>query len=560
MGLTTFGYTEYPSLIKGGHNTYQVRVEEEPIRTIIRKTDILIALDKETIEKHKEELNDNGIILYDNYRTKINPQEYEERGIRLINIPAREIAKEILSSEITENQVFLGASFALLKTELKHLEEVIKKTFSKKGEEIIKQDIKAARKGYEYVKENFDTNTFQHQLKEVEKKEKQMFITGNEAIALGAIKAGCKFYAAYPMTPATSILHTMAALQEKYGIVVKQAEDEISVANMTVGAGYAGVRAMCATSGGGFGLMNETYSLAAMTETPIVMVEVTRGGPATGIPTWTSQEDLKFVLNSGHGEFPRFVIAPGDPEEAYYMTIEAFNTAEKYQTPVIILSDKYLAESNWSYPFFNKEIKIERGPWITNEELEEMEKRGERFKRYNTATETGVSTRAVPGQHKNGIFVANSDEHDEYGYSTEEIEERNKMFDKRMRKIEAYKKEMPEPKLYGEEEADITMVCWGSTKQMALQSMKWLNNEGIKTNVLHITHISPFPAEAVSRILKKAKRILNIEHNKTAQMAEIIRANTGIEIKEHLLKNDGRPIFPEEITDKARSMMKGVEL
>ncbi len=555
-GLSAFGYTEYPSLIKGGHNTYQVRVEEEPVGTIIKKINILVALDKQTILEHRDELAEGAIIIYDGDRVKISAEEYGREDVRFLHIPALKISQELHTSSIAENQIYLGATFSLLNLDFSHLEDVIRSTFSDKPKEVVKEDIAAAKEGFQFVKENFDCDSFDHVLVPKDKPKKQMFITGNDAIAFGAIKAGCKFYAAYPMTPASSILHTMAALQERYDMVVKHAEDEISVANMTVGAGYAGVRAMCATSGGGFGLMNETYSLAGMTETPIVMVEAMRGGPATGIPTWTSQEDLKFVLNSGHGEFPKFVIAPGDPEEAYYLTAEAFNIADRYQTPVVILTDKHLAESNWSYPFFDKEVKIDRGPWATNEEIEAAEKRGERFKRYNLNTETGVSPRVVPGQHKNGIFVANSDEHNEFGYSSETIENRNAMFDKRMRKIETYLKEIPKPNIYGPKTADLTMVCWGSTKHAAIQAMKWLNDEGLKVNVMHLTHISPFPSEHVKKMLGKAKMTLNIEHNKTAQMAEVIRGKTGLEMDHNLLKNDGRPIFPEEIADKVRAVMK----
>mgnify|MGYP006293806401 FL=1 len=312
---------------------------------------------------------------------------------------------------------------------------------------------------------------------------------------------------------------------------------------------------MCATSGGGFALMNEAYSLAGMTETPLVMVEVQRGAPATGIPTWTEQADLKFVLNAGHGEFPRFVIAPGEPEEAYYLTAEAFNIAEEYQSPVVILSDKYLAESHWSCPFFDKPVEIRRGPWVSDGELQQLEEKGERFKRYDLNTESGVSRRAVPGQHRNGTFTANSDEHEEHGYSCEEIENRNAMSRKRLRKVDSFKQRLPAPRLYGPEDAECTLVCWGSTKTMALQALDWLESEGLSVNVLHLTYLSPFPAEAVADRLKKAKVVVDVEHNATGQLADVIRMHTGLSVKHHLLKNDGRPIYPEEIADKVRELL-----
>jgi len=554
-GLSIFGYTEYPSLIKGGHNTYQVRVEPDPVGTLIRPVNILVALDKATVFLHRDELAPGAVIMYDPDKVQVSPEEFGRSDVRFFPVPSLKISRELGVDAVMENQVFLGATFALLDYDFDILAGVIKDEFKSKGDHVVREDVAAARAGYEFARENFDCESFPHRLEPLPGRPKQMVLTGNDAVALGAVKAGCKFYAAYPMTPASSILHTMASLQDKYGLVVKHAEDELSVINMCIGAGFAGVRAMCATSGGGFALMSEGYSLAGMTETPVVIVEAMRGGPATGIPTWTEQADLKFILSAGHGEFPRFVLAPGDPEEAYYMTIDAFNIAEKYQSPVVIISDKHLAESHWSYPFFDKEVVIERGSWVTDEELRVLAERGERFKRYSLDTPTGVSPRVVPGQHKNGIFLANSDEHDEYGYSTEEIDMRNRMSRKRLQKEVSYAAEMPLPKLYGPEDADLTIVCWGSTKTMALQAAQWLNDEGRVVNVLHLSYISPFPADAVKRILGRAKLTLNVEHNATAQMAEVIRAKTSIVIDHHLLKNDGRPIYPEEIADKVRSLI-----
>lgn len=556
-GLYAFGYTEYPSLIKGGHNTYQVRVEEEPTGCIIKKINMLIALNKETIILHKEELATGAAIIYDPDKTTINEEEYGRPDIKFIKVPAHKLLTEEKLSPIMENQVFLGASIALLEYDFEILASVIRDEFKDKGEKIEKEDVLAARKGYEYVKQNYNTTEYEHKLKPTGK-QKKVFITGNEAIALGAIQGGLTFYSAYPMTPASSILHTLAKEQQKYRIVVKQTEDEISAINMAIGAATAGARAMTGTSGGGFALMNEGYSLAAMTETPLVIVEAMRGGPATGIPTWTEQSDLKFILNAGHGDFPRFVLAPGTPAEAYEMTQEALNIAEKYQTPVIIISDKHLSESHWAHdPEEFKKIPIIRDERATNEELKELASKGIRFKRYSLETETGVSKRTIPGQHKNGIYLANSDEHDEYGYSTEDPEIRNKMMEKRLRKIEAYKKEMPPIPEYGEEEYELLLICWGSTKEATIQATKWLNNEGIKTKTIHINRISPFPKEQVKEKINKAKKTLNIEQNATAQMAQVIREQTGIEIKEHLLRYDGRPIMPEDILEKAKEIMRG---
>ncbi|MBW2983221.1 2-oxoacid:acceptor oxidoreductase subunit alpha [Candidatus Woesearchaeota archaeon] len=553
-GLSAFGYLEYPSLIKGGHNTYQVRVEDRPVRTLVRQLDVLVALNRDTIERHLGELAPGAVVIYDGDRVKAAPVEFGRDDVRFLHVPALHISKELKVSQLMENQVFLGATFGILDYDFNILEGVIRDQFGDKGSKVAEEDVKSARAGFDYVRKEFDCHSFPRSLEPVDGP-KGMFLTGNDAMALGAVKAGCHFYAAYPMTPASSILHTMASLQHDHGLVVKHVEDEISAVNMTIGAGYAGARAMCATSGGGFALMNEGYSLAGMTETPLVIAEVQRGGPATGIPTWTEQADLKFVLNAGHGEFPRFVIAPGDPEEAYYMTAEAFNIAEEFQTPVILLSDKYLAESNWTYPFFEGEVEVRRGPWVSDDELGQLEEAGERFKRYDLNTESGVSTRVVPGQHPNGIFTANSDEHEEHGYSCEEIDNRNAMSRKRLRKVESFRQSMPQPKIYGPEDADCTVVCWGSTKTMALQALDWLRDEGLSVNVLHLAYISPFPAEAVADRLNRAKLVLDVEHNATGQMADVIRMHTGLSVRHHLLKNDGRPILPEEVADKVRELL-----
>ena len=543
-GLNIFGYTEYPSLIKGGHNVYQVRVEDEPVGSLIQQINMLVALDKDTVFIHKDEMAPGGVVIYDGERIKISQEEYGRDDVSLFSVPALKICKDLKVSEIMENQVFLGATFALLTYDFSFLEGVIRSEFGGKGEKVVDEDLSAARAGYDYACQNYDCNAFPHNLNPIEDQPKKMVITGNDATALGAVRAGCKFYAAYPMTPATSILHTLAAVQHDYGMVVKHAEDEISVVNMTIGAGYAGVRAMCATSGGGFALMNEGYSLAGITETPLVIVEVMRGGPATGIPTWTEQGDLKFVLNAGHGEFPRFVLTPGDPEECYYLMEEAFNIADEYQTPVIVLTDKHVGESHWSYPFFDKPVEVRRGPWASNEEIQAAQANGERYKRYSFDAPNGVSKRVVPGQHKNGIFIVNSDEHDEYGYSSEEIENRVRMSGKRMQKADAYKAVMPQPNLYGPQDADLTITCWGSSKPMVVEAVKWLNDEGYKVNALHLTHVAPFPCKRVKEVITAAKHVLNVEHNATAQMASVIREHTGFKITENLLRNDGRIIFP----------------
>jgi 2-oxoglutarate ferredoxin oxidoreductase subunit alpha len=337
----------------------------------------------------------------------------------------------------------------------------------------------------------------------------------------------------------------MAEHAESYGIVVKHAEDEISVVNMAIGAGHMGVRSMCATSGGGFALMNEGYGLAAITETPVLIVLVQRPGPATGLPTWTGQGDLQYALHAAQGEFPRFVLAPGDVSEAFYMTAEALNVAEEYQSPVLLLSDKQLAESHETVPPFDQsKIEIRRGKCVTQRQLNAQKD----FKRYDVSVEDGVSPRSFPGM-KAGIFIANSDEHDEKGFTEESSENAIAMFQKRQRKFEDFKSKMSQPKLVGDKNADVTFVFWGSVKGAVQEAMKKLKEYKTTTNHLQITWLSPFPSETVLKILNASKRVLLVENNMDGQLGQLIREQTGFEIKEKILKYDGRPFFPEEIIE-----------
>lgn len=542
IGLHVFDYIEYPSLIRGGHNTYQIRAEDEPVHSQIRGVDLLIALDEATLNIHADELGAGSVVIYDG--KTVHPEKTRLHNGHRCPVPLKDLAAEADGSELMQNTVALGAALGMMSYNFKIFERIIKDAFKGKKPAIIKENISAAKKGYAYAKEHY-SHYSNFCLKKI-KAPKRMMLTGNEAIALGAVKAGLKFYAAYPMTPASSILHTLAGWQERHNILVKQTEDEIGTINMGVGAGYAGVRSMVATSGGGFALMQEGISLAGITETPIVIVEVQRGGPGTGVPTFTEQADLKFVLNAGHGDFMRIILAPGDVEEAFHLTAEAFNLAEKYQTPVMIISDKYLGESHKSAEFFDTStFKLDRGKLLR--------KAPPNYLRY-IDTPDGISPRTIPGV-KDGLFVANSDEHEPFGWSCEEIPNRNQQMEKRMRKMETLKAEMPQPKMYGPEEADLTIVTWGSMKGPVLDAMKWLEENGMSVNLLHITWVSPFQAEAVTKILEGAKKTLIVENNFTAQMAGVIREQTGFNITERLLKYDGRPFYPEEIYDRVMKML-----
>ncbi len=543
-GLETFAYLEYPSLIKGGHNTYQVWVREDNVQSHSSQIDLLVALDQKTIQDNFSEIIPGGGLIYDLDDRFLENFSCPKKDINCFGIPLQSLAEKAEGQKIMSNVVATAASLALVKMPFDIMVEFIKRALVKKGPIVVEQNIKAAHAGYNYTKEKF-VNKFDYELKPRSIKEKRMLINGNEAIALGALKAGMKFYAAYPMTPATSILHYLANQEKNYNLVVKQTEDEIAAINMVIGAGYAGVRSMTATSGGGFALMAEGLGLAGMTETPCVIAVVQRPGPATGLPTWTEQGDLRFVIHAGQGDFPRVVLAPGDPEECFYITFEAFNIAELYQLPVIILTDKYLAEARQTLPFFSqKNLKIDRG--VYGKILDNLSEG--RLPRYFDAN-NGVSPRFNPGI-PGGVFLANSDEHEVTGLADESTAIRQAMMNKRMRKLQSLKKDIKEPIIvYGSKKADITLVGWGSTKGPILEAIKVLATKKLSVNFVQIKLLEPFPVKDVDNALRQAKHRILIENNFSGQLGGLIREKTGIDITDRLLKYDGRPINPEEIIE-----------
>jgi len=540
-GLNVFTSTEYPSLIRGGHNTFMVRASEQEVNAHSNKIDVLVALNKETIELHAAELNAGGGIIFD-------PEvcgEVSVAGAKLYPVPFSKILSELGAEKIILNAIALGASAALLDLDFGYLESAIATIFGKKVK-VVEQDIIAAQSGYSYVKNNFPEK-LGISVKTI-KSAPRILVTGNDALALGAVAAGCKFASIYPMTPTSQVLHRLAAWQQKYNIVVMQPEDEIAGINAAIGASFAGVRSLTATSGGGFSLMAEALGMAGMTETPLVVIWGQRPGPSTGLPTRTAQGDLQFALHASQGEFPRIVLAPGDVEECFRASYGAFNLAEQWQIPVIILADKHVCECYKSTaPFDTRNLKIDRGQFASAGSGE--------FPRYKI-TENGVSPRALPGQ-PSGIFRAVSDEHDEYGYLTEEPTTCKAMNDKRMRKLEYIARELPEPVLYGPAKADVTIIGWGSTKGSILDALPLLQAKGIAANFLQVYCIWPFPEGALSRTLDDAKLAVCIEQNATGQLALLIREQTGKAV-DSLLKYDGRQWTPEQIASVVENRVKGV--
>lgn len=543
-GYYIYNYIEYPSIIRGGHNVMQINISNEEITGPSNTTQLLLALNQEGIDFHLDELTEGAAILYDNEKNLDVSKVQSE--VKLCGVPLSRFAKESGGNEILINTVGLGAAVGILNGDLNILNNFIREEYGDKGEEIVAADQKAAKLGYDYVRENYSGHSV-NRLNPVESMNSlvpKMLVNGNEAAALGAISAGLQFASIYPMSPISNILHVLAKHQEEYGYVYKQPEDEISAINMTIGASFAGARSMTATSGGGFALMAEGYGLAGITETPIVIIEGMRGGPATGIPTWSSQGDLRFVLHAHQDDFPRIILTPGDAQETFYMTMNAFNIAEKYQTPVVVLIDKNICENDQTFQIFDtSNYKADRGK-LTFEKVEGYQ----RFK----LEDNGISLRTVPGV--GNYFIANSDEHDEIGYSNEEIQNRNDQMKKRMTKLEVCAKEdMQAPRVYGPENADISFISWGSNKGAIIQALKYVDN----VNFMHITWANPFPTEAVRNFIQNAKHVVNVECNYTAHMGGIIAENTGIRIQDNLLKYDGRPFYIEEIIQKVESIKKG---
>lgn len=540
LGKHVYTYSEYPSLIKGGHNLTQVSISKEEVTAPRKSCEFWIALDQNTLNVHSAEFRDGCEIIFDEEKkydlSQIN------KNANLLPVPLSKLAKDAGGSQIMSNTVALGAAIGLLGGDLQTFKDLLHDEYGQKGEEMVKVNQLAAEKGCSFALEHFANKKKTILIKE-DQTEPKMVANANDTVALGAIAAGLQFAAIYPMSPISNILHVLAANQEKFGYIYKQPEDEISAINMAIGASFAGSRSMTATSGGGFSLMVEGLGLAAMMETAIVIIEGMRPGPATGLPTWSGQGDLRFVLHAHQGDFPRIVLAAGDPIEAFYLTMQAFNLADKYQTPVIVLVDKNICEHDQSMPIFDiTNYEINRGKFTIKKE--------EEFERYKLSPD-GISLRSVPGS--GNFFIANSYEHTTVGHESEKIEDINNQMRKRMTKfVTCASNEDTSPKLFGPQDADVTIVSWGSNKGSIIQALKDFPN----VNYLHITWMSPFPSQAVKTILEKSKHIVNIECNYSATLGGIIREKTGIEVIDNLLKYDGRPFFPEEISEKLRSILE----
>ena len=523
IGYSVFIYDDYQSLIRGGHNFSIIRAKDKDVKVHQNDIDILIALNQETIEFHKKRLKKGGVIIYDSS----NMESQKGIGIKML-----EEVQKLGFPKVLRNVIALGALCKILGLDFKILEKVIKENL----ETYQKENIKLAKIGFKEVEKKFELGRPACNASRSDAGRPKILLTGNEAIALGATKAGLEIYIAYPMTPSTSILHFLAKHKDEFGIQVVQPENEIAGILMVEGAVYAGKRAMIGTSGGGFALMTEALSLAGMAELPIVIVLSQRAAPSTGVPTYTMQGDLLFAINAGHGEFQRIVAAPGDAEQAFYLTGELLNLVWKFQVPGILISDKHLSEST-----FSVSLKIEK----IKRTSPKLFKGKKGYKRY-LLTKDGISPLAFPGQ-KNVVVKATSYEHDEYGITTEKSEEIVRMINKRKRKKEAIIKEMRKRetvKVGGKKDSKKVLITWGSNIG-AVEEVA--DNLGYK--VIQPLYLEPFPIWAIEKEIKSAKKIVDIETNSEGQLAQILKCY-GIEVDKTILKYDARPFTPKELEKK----------
>ncbi len=534
-GYHVLTHQDYESRVRGGHNFYRVRISEEPVASPRQGVDILIALDRESMARHSGELNAGAAVIYDADALQVR---YE--GEAFLDIPLERIAVERGGSRVMSNVAAIGAALGALGLAQRPLPEVLEWALHGKGRDVVEGNVRVAEEGYRHGSKACAKCGFEPG----RPGEAKMLIAGNDAVGLGALASGCRFYAAYPMTPSTGIMNYLAARSGDYGIVVEQAEDEIAAINMVLGASYAGVRSMTGTSGGGFSLMVEGLSLAAMTETPVVIVLAQRPGPATGFPTRTEQGELLFASHAAHGEFPRVVFAPGDPRQAFLLTCKAFDLAERYQVPCIIMTDQYLADSEWTYGEFEFDCVSYADHRLRGDPLSEAAG----YKRY-AFTSGGVSPLAVPGASRH-LVVADSDEHDEEGHIVEDALTRTRMVEKRLLlKSPALKEAIAPPLRYGSENPEVVIAGWGSTYGCMREAVDRLSPD-TDIAMLHFSEICPFPDTGrygFMEALENARFTICVENNASGQFRRLVRAETGYEFGAGLNRCDGRPFTVDDV-------------
>jgi 2-oxoglutarate ferredoxin oxidoreductase subunit alpha len=555
-GYYAFAYPDVMSRIRGGHNFTAVRVSDRPVYSGAGKFNALLALDELSVNEHRGDMVEGGVIVAEPRKSPSplpSPSGGEGTGEEpagVFPVPMAEIAEKHGGAKTMANVVGLGALLALTGHPLDELQRLLKERFRAKGDEVVRQNLECCRAGADYVREKWG-GTCARALPKQPGRAKRLLLTGNHAIALGALVSGVRFYAGYPMSPSTPIMEYLAAKQADAGLVMEQSEDEIAAINMVLGASYAGARAMTATSGGGFSLMVEALGMAGMAELPVVIVIAMRPGPATGFPTRTEQAELLFALSASQDEFPRFVFAPGTAEEAFYATNRAFELAGRFQVPAIVLSDQLLSDSFWTVPAFNF-ARV-----AASEDLDEQAWQGRpanTYKRY-AVTGDGVSPRLGPG-FRDQLIHALGAEHDENGFQTEDAGVRVRMHEKRMRKLAGMAQALDELTCYPEETAECVIVCFGSTYGAAREAVDILRAERASVAMVHLCELAPFPRERVMARLSGAHKVITVEGNSTGQLAALLRRETGIKASAQVLKYDGRPFVGQMLAEELRAACK----
>ncbi|WP_414469772.1 2-oxoacid:acceptor oxidoreductase subunit alpha [Methanobacterium sp. ACI-7] len=534
-GYNVFSSKEYMSRIRGGENSTEIRVSSNRVTAYVDRIDILIAISKGAIDHLEERISSDTIIIGDEKTLA----EVERKEV--IKIPFLKTAAEV-GGPIFANIIAAGALSRILNIDKEIFNECITAMFARKGEEILNKDLQAGNEGYKIGEELIESDKIIINIKKDPKIHDELLLNGTEVVGFGCIAGGCKFMSSYPMTPSTPLQNFIAGNSLEFGMVFEQAEDEIAAINMGLGSSYAGARSIVATSGSGFALMSEAVGLSGMIETPIVIYLAQRPGPAVGLPTRTAQEDLNLALYSSPGETPRAIFAPGKFEDAFYLTYYAFNLADKYQIPVFILTDQYFADIYYNLSdLSHDDIKFQK--YIVKTE--------ENYRRYEI-TEDGISPRGIPS-YGNGLVVVDSDEHDEEGHITEDLHLRNKMVEKRLKKLKGIESEIIEPEFIRNEDYKILAIGWGSTYGAIKEALEELEKDDIA--FLHFKQVYPLHGSTLN-YLEKAKKTIIFENNATAQFGNLIKQITGFEIHEKSLKYNGMPFSVEEVTQSLKNLLE----
>ena len=553
-GLHLNAYNAYQSIIRGGHTFLTIRTGPEKVTNMGDRIDLLIPLNQDTMNRHLGLLTAGAACIYNAETVK---PVGAATGVQLCPLPVSKLA-DITRNKVAQNTLALGASLSMMGIGFQTLSEVVTEQFKKKGEAVVAENVGVAQAGYDYGTSNF--KPFANPLPMTEKR--YAVLSGNVAMAMGGAAAGVKFYCAYPMSPATGVLHWMAAHARKAGIMVRQVEDEIGVINMAIGAAHAGVRAMCATSGGGFALMSEGLGMSAMTEIPVVVIDCQRAGPSTGVPTKTEQGDLWQMLGAAFGDYPRVIAAPLDIGDCFKLIPEIFNIVDRFQCPGLVLCDLLLSEGRLSVDpqELNFNPPIDRGELITTADgSPSVLVANGAYKRY-LITESGISPRVIPGVPGH-IHVVATDEHDEDGVLisdefTNPIK-RRAMMEKRMRKVAGIEAAIPPPSLRGPRNAEVTLIGWGSTQGVIEEACEILSDQGISANQLPIRWLVPLHGEAILDILRGARHTIIIENNYSGQFARYLRSETSYVPNGYIRKYDGEPFMPHHIVEAVKEQLGG---